>query len=192
MDEFILEWVKPYYMQILRGNFVHTEGPKREDFQQRVKHALSTIDAPVIERLLTADGWREQITGSWFCGLKGWKHFEDQIGEALIASEVAFAGQGFCFALACFSDDKSARYLMQYLDTYLPQTDRYYDQSWAMPALMWIDAQRATEYSVRYLVAGGLWETFTANKIASSDAWKLDVCKRHFWEVMEYCCTYFN
>ena len=152
MDEFIKESVNPYYLEILHGNFVHARGQKREDFQRNVRRALSTIDESIVERLLTADGWREQLTGSWFCGLKGWGRFEDQIGEALIASKVAFADQGFCFALARFADDKSADYLAKYLDTYLPQIERYYDQGWAMPALIWIDEQRNTEHSASWWV----------------------------------------
>ncbi len=67
-------------------------------------------------------------------------------------------------ASRCFASEKSATYLIDYLEIYLPQTNLYYDQQWAMPALVWIDEQRGTHYSQRFLAPGGLWEQYSAGK----------------------------
>jgi len=191
MNDFIVEWVLPYYLKILHGNYVYLKSSEQEAFNQEVKKALSTLNEAAVNRLLSAAGWREQITGSWFCGLKGWNQFADQIGKALVASQVGFAGQGYCFALACFTDETSVGYLTQYLDIYLPRIDCYYDQDWAMPALIWIDRQKNTNHSSRYLVSEGLWEKFVEDKLKGSDVWRLENIENRFWRVMEYCRVHF-
>jgi hypothetical protein len=117
-----------------------------------------------------------------------WSKFAGLIGEALIASEGVYAGQGYCFALASFADDVSAKYLMDYLDTYLLKVDCYYDQDWAMPALIWIDEHRDTDHSSRYLTPGGLWERFAEDK---GESWQLDYSKKRFWAIMKYCQEHF-
>jgi hypothetical protein len=53
---------------------------------------------------------------------------------------------------------------------------------------MWIDAQHGTQHSARYLVPGGLWETFTANK---NEAWDLERNRERFWQLMVYCRRHF-
>jgi hypothetical protein len=145
MDDFIAKWVAPYYMKILHGNYTSLKSLEQETFNRKVKEALPILNEIVVSRLLSG-GWREQITGSWFCGLKRWNQFAEPIGKALVASEVTYAGQSHCFALASFADDVSVKYLMEYLDTYLSKLDCYYDQNWAMPALIWIDTKGNTNH----------------------------------------------
>ena len=173
MDEFFANWVKPFY---LKGLIKSDVGELRT--------ALAEVTPPVVDRLLSSPGWREQIVGSWFSGLKGWSQFEDVIGVMLLASRVCEAGRGHSFALACFADEASRRHLVTYLDHYLRRPELFDDQHFAMPALMWIDEKSGTSDAARFLVCGGLWETFTAGK---NDAWHLDTCKRRFWETMQYC-----
>ena len=60
-----------------------------------------------------------------------------------------------------------------------------------MPALMWIDAKTGSDRSRRFLEKGGLWQAFTADKLASKDAWEIDVCQDRFWRVMKYCEDHF-
>jgi hypothetical protein len=187
MDGFISKWVNPYYLNILHANYTGLLTQEdREVFNQNVLLALTELDEPIITELL-ARYWREQLTGSWFCGLKKWQHFGPQIGELLLASKTCYAGQGYSFALACFANDNSVEYLTRYLDKYLPQIDLYYDQHWAMPALMWVDEQLGTTHSYRFLVQDGLWERFVADKVKIVESWQLDVCKENFFRAMRYC-----
>jgi hypothetical protein len=185
MDEFINQWVAPYYLKILHGNYCYLlKDDEQTFFNRSVKNGLASINYEVVNQLLSG-GWREQITGSWFCGLKNWSQFADIIGTNLVESKMTYAGQGHSFALACFVDDKSVKYLTKYLDTYLPQINLVYDQAWVMTALMWVDEQNDTNHSARYLASGGLWEKYVADK--KSDAWRLNCRKEKFWKLMHYC-----
>ncbi len=185
MNEFITQWVAPYYLNILHGNYYRLlEGETQMAFNENVKNRLVSINYDVVTRLLSG-GWREQLTGSWFCGLKNWDQFADVIGTKLVESKAVYAGQGHCFALACFANDKSVKYLTKYLNTYLPQNNLVYDQAWVMPALMWIDEISYSNHSTHYLTSGGLWEKYVEDK--EINTWKLSCVKEHFWKVMSYC-----
>ncbi|WP_425554355.1 DUF6000 family protein [Hymenobacter glaciei] len=80
-------------------------------------------------------------------------------------------------------------YLTEYLDIYLARLDLHYDQQWALPALMWVDEQRGTHYSHRFLEPGGLWERYSAGR--PSPYWEVEECKSSFWEAMDYCRVHF-
>jgi hypothetical protein len=190
MNEFIAKWVNPYYAPILHGNYCFLlKHEQQTSFNLSVKKGLEAIDEKIATQLLSG-GWREQITGSWFCGLKGWSQFADIIGTKLVASTMTYAGQGHSFALACFANDKSVKYLTEYLDTYLPQTKLVYDQDWVLPALMWVDAQKGTKHATRFTGSRGLWEKYVADK--KSDVWQLDYRKEKFWSLMSYCQEHFG
>lgn len=45
----------------------------------------------------------------------------------LLASELVYAGQGYCFALARLGAEQDAEILTAYLDHYLPRDDCQYD-----------------------------------------------------------------
>ncbi|MBI5297180.1 MAG: hypothetical protein HY869_17015 [Chloroflexi bacterium] len=184
-DEFIAQWVQPFYLQILHGNYYGLSEDKKASFNDKVKSGLELINSDIVSQLLLSFGWREQITGSWFCGLKGWSQFADIIGTKLLESKVTYAGQGHSFALACFANEDSVKYLTQYLNFYLPKNDLVYDQAWVMPALMWVDEQNNTNHSNQYLVSGGLWDNYIADK--KSEHWHLDNKKESFWKLMNYC-----
>jgi hypothetical protein len=199
MKDFAAKWVVPFYLEVLHANYVRQKSSDNLLFNQRVVAALAELDEPVVEQLLylrdwpdeddNMPGWRELLTGSWFCGLKGWQKFTDVIGQYLVESGTCYAGQGYCFALACFATEDSAAYLVKYLDTYLPQLELDYDQQWALPALMWIDEQRGTHHSHPFLEPGGLWEQYIAGR--PSPYWEAEECKRNFWEAMKYCQAHF-
>lgn len=178
MDEFIARWVQPFYMRGPRGSDVD---PMRD--------ALEQVEPAVVERLLATHNWRERIVGGWFAGLKGWSQFEGVIGQLLMASELCYAGQGYCFALACFADEPSRGYLTEYLDHYLARPELYYDQAEALCALMWIDACRSTQFTAPYVAPGGPWERFTANK---KRGWDLAQHRERFWQTMAYCQEHFG
>jgi len=102
--------------------------------------------------------WRSRLTASWLIGLDRREQFRDRIGELLLASEAAYAGQGYCFALARFATAADASVLAAYLDAYLPQLDKRYDQDWALGALLHIDTVLGTDSAARFLTESGLWQ----------------------------------
>lgn len=189
----IKHWVAPFYMNILHGNYATQilSDEEKNLFNHQVKVALTEI-SPQIASALIKDNWRESITGSWFAGLKRFVECQNLIGEQLLASKTCYAGQSHSFAMACFANDDSVNALKKYLDCYLRSLDCYYDQDWAMPALMWIDNVNSTDYSSEYLKKGGLWDTFVRDKIEDSDAWTIESCQSHFWDVMNYCEDHFR
>ena len=189
MQDFINQWVAPYYLAILHGNYYYQlSDDERFSFNENVNNALENINSEIALQLLSGEwsGWREKITGSWFCGIKGWSQFSDLIGKELVESKMTYAGQGLSFALACFANKKSIHYLMEYLDMYLPQTNLVYDQDWVMSALLWVDEQNKTNYASRYLVPGGLWEKYVSGKSV-----ELSKCKENLWNLMKYCQEHF-
>ena len=185
MDDFTTNWVAPFYIYVLHGNYYYQlKGDEQALFNENVKKALLNLNDETLQRLLSG-GWREQITGSWLCGLKGSSQYANNIGKKLVASQMTYAGQGHCFALACFANDESVKFFTEYLNIYLRKTDLHYDQGWVMPALMWVDEQNDTDHASKYLKSGGLWETYIANK--DTDAWQLGYRKEYFWKLMNYC-----
>lgn len=76
----------------------------------------------------------------------------------LLASELTYAGQGYCVALARFETTADAGILCTYLDRYFPQVDLYYDQHWAMGALLYLDQRLNSDHASRFLTPGGLWQ----------------------------------
>lgn len=186
---FLGRWVKPFYMQILHGNYVGArDEAERERFSAQVREALDEITPGIASRLI-ADSWRSSITGSWFAGLGSFVECREQIGARLLASQTCFAGQAHAFAMACFADDASAEFLVEYLNIYLRRPECEYDQRWAMPALMWVDEAQGSERAQAFLAPGGLWEAFTAER--PEDAWALETCRARFWLRMNYCRQHF-
>lgn len=173
MDEFITRWVMPFY----------TRGPQGSDVDT-LRSELERVEPKVVRRLLSTYNWRERIVGGWFAGLKGWRQFESVIGQLLLASELCYAGQGYCFALACFADEPSRGYLTQYLDHYLARPELYYDQTEALCALMWVDDRHGTQFAAPYVEPDGPWERFIANK---PHGWDLAQRRERFWQTMAYC-----
>jgi hypothetical protein len=192
MDALTTEWVAPFYLRILHGNYATSvlSDQERARFNHSVHQALDRI-TPEIASDLIAGHWREAITGSWLAGLKRITPCRELIGRRLLASEACYAGQSHAFAMACFADAESATFLERYLDEYLQRIDCCYDQGWAMPALMWIDEVNGSERSRRFLVKDGPWDSFTSDKVQVSDAWTLAVCQNRFWRSMNYCREHF-
>jgi hypothetical protein len=181
-------WVKPFYLDILGGSFTNLQGIELDSFISRVNEARSRIDESVIEEMLSASGWRERITGSWFAGLKEWNRFSHQIGKLLIESNRVYADQGYCFALGRFADTVSVDYLTRYLDKYLLQLDCFCDQDWAMATLMWIDDLHGSKHAKEFVAADGLWQRFVANK----PEWSLDRTRSRYASMMEFCVKNFD
>jgi len=190
MNDFHAAWVYPFYLKLLRGNYAFRKSDLQ--FIAETKAVLGKISPAVIDALFAEMDWRCRITAAWFCGLKQWQQYDETIGLSLLESRVVYAGQGYCFALAHFANEKSIFYLIHYLEKYLPQVGKYYDQGWAMGALIWIDKKQGTNFSSQFLASGGLWETFAAEKVKISDAWAIEVVADRFNKVMKYSIETFG
>ncbi|MEU8645045.1 DUF6000 family protein [Streptomyces sp. NPDC048674] len=144
------------YLHLLHANFSRVEEQERTPFLQSLRSAAEAITDEELEVLLESD-WRSRLTAAWLIGVDRRQHFQDMLGDLLLASQLCFAGQGYCFALARFCTEADALYLATYLERYLQQPDCQYDQHWAISALLHIDRQTGTEHAGRFLAPGGLW-----------------------------------
>jgi hypothetical protein len=146
------------YLKLLHGNVL-----RMQDHAERVSFGRAlAADARQItdgELLyLLGSGWRAQLTAAWLAGLTRRDQHRDRMGELLLASRVGFAGQGFCFALARFGTHRDAQLLVDYLDRYLVRHDLFYDQHWAMGALLHLDTRLDTHHARQFLADGGAWQ----------------------------------
>ncbi|WP_037260196.1 DUF6000 family protein [Kibdelosporangium aridum] len=154
-------YVAPRFQKLLHGNVVGLRGEERAEFARAMAADARSITDHELGLLFDSD-WRDQITAAWLAGLSHRTQYRDRIGEKLLASEVTYAGQGFCLALARFSTRDDAWRLVAYLSHYLPQSACRYDQTWALGALMHLDARLDTREAQRFIGAGGLWKRWAA------------------------------
>jgi Family of unknown function (DUF6000) len=146
------------HRKLLHGNFqLMLPPPERATFLQRLVEDAEKITDDELGGLLDGD-WRSRITAAWLAGANRRGQFRERVGELLLASQLVFAGQGYCFALARFGTTADAEILTAYLTRYLPQLSLSYDQAWAMGALQYLDARLDTYYAAEFTWPGGLWE----------------------------------
>lgn len=158
IDRYVIAGESRRYAKLLHGNFAGLMGAaEREVFLRALAEDAQQITDDELELLLGAD-WRPRITAAWLIGADRRDRFRARIRELLLESDLVFAGQGYCFALARFGTFADAEILVSYLDRYLPRLDLRYDQLWALAALHHIDADLTTAYTSRYTGPGGLWE----------------------------------
>jgi len=145
------------YLGLLHGNFMTMDPAGRASFLRQLARSARQVSDHELGVLLESE-WRSQLTASWLIGLGRRDQFRGQIGELLLASEVTYAGQGYCLALARLATSADTDLLSAYLDNYLPDPGKRYDQPWALGALLHIDDQLSTTHAARFLAAGGLWD----------------------------------
>jgi len=92
----------PRYLQLLHGNFVALDERKRRRFLQQLARSARQVSDRELAAVLENE-WRSRLTASWLIGLDKREQFRDRIGELLLDSEAAYAGQGYCLALARFA-----------------------------------------------------------------------------------------
>jgi len=100
----------PRYLQLLHGNFVALDERKRRSFLGRLARSARQVSDRELAALLENE-WRSRLTASWLIGLDTREQFRDRIGELLLDSEAAYAGQGYCLALARFATPADASLL---------------------------------------------------------------------------------
>jgi hypothetical protein len=156
------------YLKLLHGNFMTMDPVQRAPFLQELAVSARQASDHDLAMLLDSD-WRSRLTASWLIALDRRQQFRPRIGDLLLASEGPYAGEGYCFALARFAAAADAELLAAYLDTYLPQPDKRYDQHWALGALLHLDDQLTASRAARFLTDGGLWQQWSENEKAPAE-----------------------
>lgn len=129
-------FVGELYFSVLHGGTGDRDATRR---------ALPLADRLSLRRLLWRRNWRPRIVGGWLAGLRRERTLTPLLRRLLVESELGFAGQGYCFALARFGDAAAADALVHYLERWLPTTEQY-EQGWAMAALRRVAPHRAIPY----------------------------------------------
>ncbi|WP_326813801.1 DUF6000 family protein [Streptomyces sp. NBC_01763] len=145
------------YGEVLSGHFTRQEGAVRKRFVRGMVHDATAITDEELEALFDFES-RARLTASWLVGVGRRHKFCQQIGDLLLASELTYAGRGYCFALTRLGTHEDAEILTAYLDHYLPRLDLRYDQPDALGALLHLDAQLGTEHAARFTAPDGPWE----------------------------------
>ena len=148
-NEFIDQWVKPFYMVSLA----------RLDDQTFAAFVLAAkeITPDIVRELLGDFNWRPRIVGAYFAAIKGYEELTDILGVHLLQSEVCYAGAGYALAFAMFQSERAQDYLKAYLDFYLTQPDLWYDQADVLAALHLLAPAEAATYDAR-------WRAYIVNK----------------------------
>lgn len=141
------------YAKLLHGNFLGM--PERATFLRQLADAANQITDHELGVLLDSE-WRSRITAAWLIGVSRRDQFRERLGGLLLASELAYAGQGYCFALARFATPADAEILATYLDRYL-RPGIHHNQDWAFGALQHIDATLGTNHAARFTEPWRQW-----------------------------------
>ncbi|MFJ9909091.1 DUF6000 family protein [Streptomyces sp. NPDC101152] len=155
------------HLELLHGNLQRRrlKSVERTAFLRELIADSARVDDEEFAALLgQGSGWRERLVAAWMAGIGGHTRQRQRIGELLIESRQTYAGQGYCFALACFGTPADAQILCDYLDLFLRRPDLYYDQHWAIGALLDIDTQLGTDFAGRFTAPDGLWQQWTRDE----------------------------
>ncbi|MEV2272894.1 DUF6000 family protein [Nonomuraea africana] len=132
-------------------------------FQWRLRRSARRITTDELRELL-ASGWREKLTAAWLAGVDRRTELRDHIGQLLVASEMVYAGGGYCFALSRFGTEADAEILVNYLNRWLRCEECDYDQGAAIGALMFLDEKLGANRTASFLAPGGLWEDWAKDR----------------------------
>ncbi|TDE22065.1 DUF6000 family protein [Actinomadura sp. 6K520] len=150
--------------------------PRRPDidaFEAALASDAREISDEDLSALLELE-WRSRITAGWLIALDRRSQFRDPLGELLLASELVYAGIGYCIALARFGQPEDADILAAYLDHYLPRADCHYNQDAAIGALLHLDEVLGTSRADRFI------ELWPQSVYAGQDPRE---CRRHTAEL---------
>jgi|SRR6266540_7023311 len=100
------------YLRLLHGNFLRLNEPERTDFVRSLVAAARQATLSELTVLLEGE-WRARLTGAVLAGIARRTVLRDRIGVLLLASELVYAGQGYCYALASFGTSEDAALLTQ-------------------------------------------------------------------------------
>ncbi|GHJ47853.1 hypothetical protein Cs7R123_51950 [Catellatospora sp. TT07R-123] len=148
-----------YFKLLGGGTFADLPREQRSRFVADLCRDARTVDDADLTDMLSLPNWRPRLTAAWLIGIDRRTGFRDRLAELLLASELAFAGKGYAYALLRFGRPEDAVVLSAYLDRYLPRLDCPYDQGYVMSALLHLDDTRGTTAAARFLVPGGPWKS---------------------------------
>ncbi len=151
------------YLKLLGGQFARHDEPDKATFLRALVEDAHQITDHELGVLLDCE-WRSRITAAWLIGISHRDQFRERLGTMLLASELVYAGQGYCFALARLGTERDAEILTAYLDHYLPRDDCQYDQPWALGALLHIDERLGANHATRFLQPDGLWQQWAQGR----------------------------
>ncbi len=152
-------WGRPRYLEITSASYARPEGPGRRRFVRRMLRDAAAVTDAELDALLSYE-WRSRLTAAWLIGVDRRASYRERIGALLLDSEVCFAGEGYCFALARLGTGADAELLVAYLDRYLARPELDYDQASALGALLRLDAELGTAYADRIVAPDGPWDTW--------------------------------
>ena len=151
------------YLKLLHGNALDMSGSDRTEFANAMGRDARHITDRELGTLLDSE-WRSRLTAAWLIGLDRRARFRDRLGEMLLDSELVYAGQGYCLALARFETAADVDILRAYLDKYVP-LDRAYDQNWAIGALLYLDERLGGNRAGRFLTPGARWKNPATSRL---------------------------
>ena len=158
------------------ARYLHLPGEAFADLAERQRSAFLGSLVEAAARIadhelgvLFESEWRARLTASWLVGVGRRSQFRTRIGELLLESRDIYAGQGYCFALARLGTSDDAEILAAYLDRYLRLPDCWYDQHWAIGALLHLDDRLGTQHATPFLQPGGLWQQWAKGGPAPTD-----------------------
>ena len=151
-NEFIKNWVIPFYMNIEETN---------EEWFETLLNAKEKITKEVVIKLLGDFNWRTRQTGAFFAIIKNYTDLIDIIGIHFLKSEVCYAGRTYAYMFALLNCQKSIEYLEDYLTYYLSKNELWFDQREAMEALTYIDKINKSNLVTKYKEN---WIKFIENK----------------------------
>ena len=140
--EFAAKWIVPFYMWGINDI---------EKFLTNYSKIKPELNIDIVKQLLGDFNWRTRITGAYFASIENYVELEEIIGIHLLKSQVCYAGEGYCLAIATFNTEKSYEYIKKYLDYYLTRKDLHFEQREAMATLNWLDKMNGTSEMENYL-----------------------------------------
>ncbi|MBU4537170.1 MAG: hypothetical protein KJ689_01155 [Bacteroidetes bacterium] len=141
-QEFIDKWVNPFYMTI--GNY------NDNNWVESIKQIHEEITPEITLTLLGDFNWRTRLVGAYFSAIKDYKEQIEIIGTHFLKSEVCCVGHIYALVFAFYNNEKSIKYLTEYLDYYLQKPELYFDQESALEALSYIDTTNGTSYCEKF------------------------------------------
>jgi len=145
-------WVKPFYMAV-PDNLVAIEA--------HLRPLLPEVSPELINTLLASCDWRPRSVGAFFVALDRRSDFEALVGRLLLRSDVCYAGNVYCVALAQLNTPTAVDFLQQYLRYYLTRHDLWFDQAEALAALRYLDEVNGTAHARAF---DQLWRDFASSK----------------------------
>lgn len=141
-QEFINKWVNPFYMAI--GNY------NDNNWVESIKQIREEVTPEITLTLLGDFNWRTRLVGAYFSAIKGYKEQIEIIGTHFLKSEVCCVGHIYALVFAFYNNEKSIKYLTEYLDYYLHKPELHFDQESTLEALSYIDTTNGTNYCKKF------------------------------------------